>query len=83
VSGHLAPEADPMLCLTLHARESLAADNCLVLDLPDGRRVRVWLKPTNSPGRVKLVIDSPHDVRIRRGEHLTFAELDAREGVSP
>ena len=63
-----------MLALTRRVRrgETLASNNCLVLDCPDGGRVRIWLleKPGCGGSQVKVVIDAPDAVTIRRGEHL-------------
>jgi hypothetical protein len=51
--------------------EACEQRNCLVLDLPDGSRVRVWmLKKPGKSGRVRVAIDAPRSVLIRRGEHV-------------
>lgn len=55
--------------------EELGQDNCLVLDLPDGQRVRVWLTETSRFG-VKCVVDAPRAVTVRRG---TLVGADAAE----
>lgn len=46
--------------------DELGQDNCLVLDMPDGSRVRVWVTETNRHG-IKFVIDAPARVKVTRG----------------
>jgi hypothetical protein len=49
--------------------DELGQDNCLVLDMPDGSRVRVWVTESNRFG-VKFVIDAPLRVKVTRGKLL-------------
>lgn len=45
--------------------------NCLVLDLPDGSRVRVWLtRGSKRRNKLRCVIDAPHSVVVTRGKLL-------------
>ena len=56
-----------MLVLTVPSDpDQLGRNNCLVLDLPEGKRIRLWLTDSTDKG-VRLVIDAPRSVFIRRG----------------
>lgn len=56
-----------MLVLTVPPDAAeLGQRNCIVMDLPDGQRVRFWLCETSRRG-VKIVIDAPPVVHVRRG----------------
>jgi hypothetical protein len=62
-----------VLALTVPTAGELYSSNCLVLDLPDGSRVRVWLKKPDRRGRVRVVIDAPRQVIATRGKLLGAA----------
>jgi sRNA-binding carbon storage regulator CsrA len=68
-----------VLALTLKAdRGRLTDSNCLVLDLADGSRVRVWLVEKEN-GKVRVVVDAPRSVTIRRGTLLGAAACTPEE----
>lgn len=53
-------------------REECGDKNCIVFDLPDGRRIRFWITESRygSRGQVAVGIEAPKDVSISRGELL-------------
>jgi hypothetical protein len=61
-----------MLWLTRTVYRDCGDRNCVVFDLPDGRRVRLWIVPSDRQerGAVRVGIDAPRDVAIVRGELL-------------
>jgi hypothetical protein len=66
-----------MLRISRKVMRDFGARNCVILDLPDGRRVRLWIIPdTRERGSVGVGIDAPLDVKILRGEHLDPLELN-------
>jgi hypothetical protein len=68
-----------MLVLQIPFAADLESHNCIVLDVPTGERVRVWLTPTSptsptSRNGARVVIDAPESVVITRGKLLGAAE---------
>ena len=61
-----------MLVLQIPFSADLESHNCIVLDVPTGERVRVWLTPTSRNG-ARVVIDAPESVVITRGKLLGAA----------
>ena len=61
-----------MLVLQIPFAADLESRNCIVLDMPTGERVRVWLTPTSRNGS-RVVIDAPESVVITRGKLLGAA----------
>ena len=65
-----------MLILTRTVHRDCGERNLVLLDLPDGRRLKLWVIPTagrrRSGGapRVAVAIEAPADVKVLRGEHL-------------
>lgn len=65
-----------MLIVTRNVYRDCGERNLIVLDLPDGRRVKLWVIPTSDRGgprktrQVAVGIEAPADVKVLRGEHL-------------
>jgi len=61
-----------MLFITRKVFTPAGDANCLVLDLPTGERIRLWVLPNraDSRGSISLAVDAPADVRVLRGELL-------------
>ena len=68
-------------------RDHLGRNNCVVLDLPDATRLRVWVVAVPGRGnRVRLVVDAPDGAAARAGEAVgreAEAYLPAPEDAAP
>lgn len=59
-----------MLTLGRTPLDGFEQKNCVILDLPDGTRIRLWLLRVRGHDCPRVAIDAPRSVSISRGELL-------------